>query len=66
MAATTAGAPGSGATASLADHEPLFVGWPKPKLALVFTGRQDGDIWSHADVRDWRIRRVVSCAATRC
>jgi hypothetical protein len=38
----TSGATGSGATATLADHEPLFVGWPQPKLALVFTGRQDG------------------------
>ncbi|MHB8970201.1 MAG: multiheme c-type cytochrome [Pirellulaceae bacterium] len=34
--------PGSGAKASVADSEPLFVNWPQPKLVLVFTGRQDG------------------------
>ena len=39
---TSAVPSGSGATASLADSEPLFVGWPQPKLVLVFTGRQDG------------------------
>ncbi len=60
----TSGATGSGATATLADHEPLFVGWPQPKLALVFTGARM-DIWNHADVRGWRIKKVEWCAAIR-
>ncbi len=35
-------ATGSNDVESLTDQEPLFVGWPQPKLALVFTGRQYG------------------------
>ena len=38
----SAPATGSSNAKSLTDQEPLFVGWPQPKLALVFTGRQYG------------------------
>lgn len=33
---------GSADAAGLADEEPLFVDWPQPALALVFTGLQSG------------------------
>ncbi|MHB0955266.1 MAG: multiheme c-type cytochrome [Pirellulaceae bacterium] len=39
---TLAGGTHSTGSVSHADQEPLFVGWPKPALALMFTGRQDG------------------------